>query len=234
MMVADGMGGHRAGEVASRIATEVVCDEYFQGKKSNSVTESLNHAYRVANSKILKLASTNNAYRGMGTTCTTIVISGNDLYYAHVGDSRAYLVKNGQIHRITEDHTYVQELIRNKEIKPEEAVSHPKRNILTNAMGTKINIQVDTGMYTRKFENGDRVLICSDGLSEYFTDDELILQLSDDSLEAIADRLITTAKQRGGHDNITVVLAEHRVVQQTASPETRDIYLPITREYDIP
>jgi protein phosphatase len=234
MMVADGMGGHNAGEVASRIATEVVCQEYFKRKKSESIHEALNHSYRNANTRILKLASSNDAYRGMGTTCTSIVILGNDIYYAHVGDSRAYLLKDGQLHRITEDHTYVQELINNKEIEPGEAAAHPKRNILTNAMGTKEDMKVDTGKHKHEFESGDKILICSDGLSEYFTDEELVIYLSGTSPEMIADDLIATAKQRGGHDNITVIVAERRIVQQVPSPETRDIYIPITQEYIIP
>jgi PPM family protein phosphatase len=234
MMVADGMGGHQAGEVASRIATEVVCQEYFNSKKNWSVTEALRHAYGVANNRILKLAASNTIYRGMGTTCTAIVISGDDLYFAHVGDSRAYLFKDEKLHRVTEDHTYVQELLRNNEIKPEEVSTHPKRNILTNAMGTKANLTVDVGKYALKLEVGNKILICSDGLSEYFSDDELLAKLSATSINIIADQLITEAKQRGGHDNITVILAEPRSAIGTPSPETRDIYIPITQEYNLP
>ncbi|RYY29828.1 MAG: Stp1/IreP family PP2C-type Ser/Thr phosphatase [Chitinophagaceae bacterium] len=233
LMVADGMGGHQAGEVASRIATEAISQHYFSRKKTESITEALSHAYRAANSKIYKLASLNQSQRGMGTTCTSLVIAGNQLYYAHVGDSRAYLLKENQLKRITEDHTYVQELLKNKEIDPADAATHPKRNILTNAMGTKPELRVDAGKLEHTFEPGDKILICSDGLSEYFIDSELAQYLSKGSPETIADQLIATAKQRGGHDNITVIVAEHRPTQQLSSPETRDIYIPITREYDI-
>jgi PPM family protein phosphatase len=233
LIVADGMGGHQAGEVASRIATEVVSQQYFSCKKTDNITGALAHAFRIANSRILKLASENPAYSGMGTTCTSIVIVGDQLYYAHVGDSRAYLLKNNQLKRITEDHTYVQALLRNKEIDPGDAATHPKRNILTNAMGTKPQLAVDTGRHEHRFEQGDRILICSDGLSEYFTDDELAQHLAGNSPDVVADQLIATAKERGGHDNITVIVAEHRQSQQPPSPETRDIYIPITREYDI-
>ncbi len=234
LMVADGMGGHQAGEVASRIATEKVSQQYFSRKKTDSITEALSHAYRAANAEIYKLSSLNPTQRGMGTTCTSVVIAGNQLYFAHVGDSRAYLFKRNQLQRITEDHTYVQELLKSKEITPAEAPAHPKRNILTNAMGTKPDLLVDTGKHEHAFEAGDKILICSDGLSEYFPDQELAQYLAEGSPETIADRLIATAKQRGGHDNITVIVAEHRQAQRSPSPETRDIYLPITREYDMP
>jgi PPM family protein phosphatase len=138
LVVADGMGGHEAGEVASRIAAETVSEYYFNSEASLSIEKSLTKSLAAANKRIYNMSAANKMYKGMGTTCTCVAVVGDAIYFGHVGDSRAYLIRaNQSIEQITTDHTYVQELVKNGEISIEEAAHHPKRNILTNAMGTK-------------------------------------------------------------------------------------------------
>jgi PPM family protein phosphatase len=233
LMVADGMGGHNAGEVASRMAAETVSHEYF--KQKASIEKGLAKAFEQANRAIHQQSATNRSMNGMGTTCTALVVLDQSVYYGHVGDSRAYMLKDGRIHRITEDHTYVQELVSKGEITLAEAAIHPKRNILTNAMGTKDSLRVDTGKFALPFEEKDRLMICSDGLYDYLNDNEIAGILGGNPLHVAAEELVNEAKARGGHDNITVVLAERTPVNTEAmEKETRDFDIPLTKEFDIP
>lgn len=234
LLVADGMGGHLAGEIASQMAAELINREYFQ--YTDTIEKSLLRAFQIANRQIFDEARTHNTFRGMGTTCTAIVVHEQQLYFAHVGDSRAYLFKAGQLVQLTQDHTYVQELLRRGELSVEAAASHPERNVLTQAMGTKTDIQVDLGRCVLPFDLGDRLLLCSDGLYEYCREADLSRLLRLESLPDAAEALIQLAKSRGGHDNITVVLAERMALRpETPSKETReiDVEVPFTRDIDI-
>lgn len=236
LMVADGMGGHKAGEVASRLAVETISQEYFKQNGSNgNIEKNLFRAFTAANKKIFELASKNKSYQGMGTTCTAFVVVGELVYYAHAGDSRGYFFKNDAVKRVTEDHTYVQELVNKGEISSQEADTHPKRNILTNAMGTRPEIRIDTGKCEWSFEVNDKLLLCSDGLYDYINEQEMKEILSHRSIHDAAEHMITETKKRGGHDNITVVVAE-KIIQPAdiAVKETRDFDLPQTKEYDLP
>lgn len=235
LIVADGMGGHNAGEVASRMATDIICREYYN-QKSSSVEKNLEKALTFANKTIFEKASSQQAFQGMGTTCTVLVVIEMDVYYAHVGDSRAYIQKGGSIMQITEDHTYVQQLVNSGDITAPEAAVHPKRNILTNAMGTKADLRIDTGKSKHAFENNDRLLLCSDGLYDYLNDEELNKLLIENNLKNAASNMIAMAKQRGGHDNITVVLAEkENSTEETKLKLTRDVELPkMTRDAELP
>lgn len=235
LLVADGMGGHQAGEVASRMASEIISQEYFNKEKNGGIEKSLRRAFLAANQQIYHSASTHKEQHGMGTTCTALVVTEQLIHFGHVGDSRAYLWKKSGIHRITEDHTYVMELVRSGEITREQAETHPKRNILTNAMGTKPEVKVDTGKFPLPFETGDRLLLCSDGLYDYLNDAEIAQWLSGFEIAEAAERMIQEAKNRGGHDNITIVLAEKTAGEPEApAKETRDIDLPVTKELDLP
>jgi PPM family protein phosphatase len=241
LVVADGMGGHEAGEVASRIAAETVSEYYFNTEASLSIEKSLTKSLAAANKRIYNMSAANKMYKGMGTTCTCVAVVGDAIYFGHVGDSRAYLIKaNQSIEQITTDHTYVQELVKNGEISIEEAAHHPKRNILTNAMGTKPDTMIDTGMHQTKLGEGDRILLCSDGLYEYVKDDEMVSILLNRNLHEAAAIFIQEAKKRGGHDNITVVLAERQNKEEqpedgrTAQKETGDFEIPTTREIELP
>ncbi|RYY61585.1 MAG: Stp1/IreP family PP2C-type Ser/Thr phosphatase [Chitinophagaceae bacterium] len=227
LVVADGMGGHQAGEVASNLAAETVSEVYFHSGDKTGIEKSLDKAFRSANEKIYSLSSSDAAYRGMGTTCTAIAIVGNQIFYGHAGDSRAYLIKKGVVTQVTEDHTYVQELVKAGEITHAEAARHPKRNILTNAMGTKPSLRVDTGRHAGEFGFHDRILLCSDGLYDYIADNELAEILDGRSLQDAAETMVNEAKRRGGHDNITVVIAEKlNPSAPAATRETRDIKIP--------
>jgi protein phosphatase len=235
LIVADGMGGHKAGEVASKLATETISQQYFKQNGIAGIEKNLFRAFTLANKRIYELATGQKAYHGMGTTCSAFVVVGDTVYYAHVGDSRGYLLKNKSIMRITEDHTYVQELVSKGEITPKEADTHPKRNILTNAMGTKPELKIDTGICKYPFEINDRLMLCSDGLYDYLNETEIAEALNTRSLQEAAEYMIAEAKRRGGHDNITVVLSEKtEAAKEQIAKETRDFDLPQTREYDLP
>ena len=232
LLVADGMGGHLAGEVASQMAAEIVNREYFQQR--DTIEKSLLNAFQTANQQIFSESRQHDRFRGMGTTCTVIVVHQHQLYFAHVGDSRAYLFKQGQFIQLTEDHTYVRELLRMGEINEQDAARHPDRNLLTQAMGTKAELKVDLGRCVLPFDPGDRLLLCSDGLYEYCRETDFIQILSQPNLADAADDLVHLAKFRGGHDNITVVLAEWLApAPETAPKETRDIELPFTRDIEL-
>lgn len=235
LIVADGMGGHLAGEVASKMAVDVISEEYY--KPSNAtIADALKKAFNKANKKIFDVAATHEQYRGMGTTATAVVILGTSIYFAHAGDSRAYLLKNKTVTRITEDHTYVQELVNQGNITAAEAETHPQRNILTNAMGTKPELRVDAGIHPMPFEQNDRVLLCSDGLYDYLSDDEIAQAMAQQFIKDAAEYFIAEAKQRGGMDNITVVLAEtENNVAENTLKTTREVLLPKeTRDADLP
>jgi PPM family protein phosphatase len=200
--VADGMGGAKAGEVASATAIEV-----FQGERESSEggESQLARIVREANRRIHELAVSDESYRGMGTTLTAAKIAGDEISLAHVGDSRAYLLRDGQLEQLTRDHSLVAELERSGQITPEAAEHHPQRSIITRALGPEPDVQVDT--YTLAGRAGDVFLICSDGLTSMISDDELrsILR-SSDSLAEAAESLVRAANQSGGKDNITVVM----------------------------
>lgn len=235
MLVADGMGGHLAGEVASQMAVDVISETYYK-VSSKSRDQALADCFREANAKIFKLASAEDKYHGMGTTCTALVVAGRNIYYAHAGDSRAYIYQKSGISRITEDHTYVQELVNRGEITANEAATHAQRNILTNAMGTKPDLRVDAGKFPKPLEETDRLMICSDGLYDYLTDEEIGEMLGNKTLEEAADQFIQLAKKRGGLDNITVVLAEVKPPEiELETKATREVSLTKeTRDAEIP
>ena len=235
LIVADGMGGHQAGEVASSLAAQTVSSEYYHNSKHSNIEKALDKAFHVANDKIYEMSVSDAACRGMGTTCTAMALVGSSIYYAHAGDSRAYHIRDSVITQVTQDHTYVQELVNAGEITSAEAVKHPKRNILTNAMGTKPTLRVDTGKHGTDFGFDDRILLCSDGLYDYLTDEELAGILHNRSLQDAAEYMVNEAKQRGGHDNITVILAEKINRTETSNTrETRDVEVPQTKETELP
>jgi PPM family protein phosphatase len=200
--VADGMGGAKAGEVASAMATEGFEGERDSGEPAEA---QLARILREANKRIYDLATTDESHRGMGTTLTAAKIMGDDISLAHVGDSRAYRMRDGALEQLTKDHSLVAELERSGQITAEAAEHHPQRSIITRALGPEPDVEVDT--YTVAARDGDLFLLCSDGLTSMISDEEIgsILR-SADSLDAAADALVRAANQSGGKDNITVVL----------------------------
>ena len=200
--VADGMGGAKAGEVASAMATEGFEGESDSGEPAET---QLARILREANRRIYDLAVADESHRGMGTTLTAAKVTGDEISLAHVGDSRAYRMRDGELEQLTKDHSLVAELERSGQITPEAAEHHPQRSIITRALGPEPEVEVDT--YTVTGREGDLFLICSDGLTSMISDEEIgsILR-SADSLDAAADALVRAANQSGGKDNITVVL----------------------------
>ena len=200
--VADGMGGARAGEVASSLAAGVFGEE---GDSGEAPEVQLTRIVKEANRRIFELAATDESHRGMGTTLTAAKVHDDEVSVGHVGDSRAYLLRDGALDQLTRDHSLVAELERTGQITPEAAEHHPQRSIITRALGPEPRVDVDT--YTVTGRDGDVFLICSDGLTSMVTHDELATVLrSSGSLEDTAEALVRAANQSGGKDNITVVL----------------------------
>ena len=200
--VADGMGGARAGEVASAMAAGAFEGETDSGEAPEA---QLSRILREANRRIYDLAVTDDSHRGMGTTVTAAKVTGDEVSLGHVGDSRAYRLRDGELEQLTRDHSLVAELERSGQITPEAAEHHPQRSIITRALGPEPDVQVDT--YTLAGRAGDTFLICSDGLTSMISDEELAAILrSAATLDEAAESLVRAANQSGGKDNITVVL----------------------------
>jgi PPM family protein phosphatase len=201
-VVADGMGGAQAGEVASKIATET----FEKGlPDSGSPEERLAERVREANHQIHELSRADRERAGMGTTLTAAYVDDTSVAIAHVGDSRAYLFRDGTLERLTQDHSLVEELVRQGKLTPEQAAGHPQRSIITRALGPEASVEVDT--WTYPVRAGDILLLCSDGLTTMISEDRVTEILSEaGSLEGTAAALIDAANEAGGRDNITVVL----------------------------
>jgi PPM family protein phosphatase len=201
--VADGMGGAKAGEVASRLAVEVL--EEDRADPVDPVEAHLVELVREANRRIYELSTDDESRRGMGTTLTAARLHDGDVSLAHVGDSRAYRMREGALEQLTNDHSLVAELERSGQITAEAAENHPQRSIITRALGPEPDVEVDT--YTLSGRPGDVFLLCSDGLTGMISDDEVASILRGSArLEEAAEALIRAANQSGGRDNITVVL----------------------------
>jgi PPM family protein phosphatase len=202
-VVADGMGGHRGGDVASQIAVETM--ERLEDRDRDRLADHV----REANRAVWERAIEDQRLSGMGTTLTALRIDGDSLSLAHVGDSRAYLLRDGSLTKLTTDHTLVERMLNAGEITEAEAEVHPHKNVMTRALGTEEEVEVDEE--TVALEDGDRVLICSDGLTGMVTEEQIqaILEASPEPQNA-AERLVRAANRAGGVDNISVVvLAAH-------------------------
>lgn len=201
-VVADGMGGAQAGEVASQIAIET----FEQGlPDSGSPEERLATRVREANHQIHELSRADRERAGMGTTLTAAYVDDTSVAIAHVGDSRAYLFREGKLERLTQDHSLVEELVRQQKLTPEQAAGHPQRSIITRALGPEATVEVDT--WTYPVRAGDILLLCSDGLTTMISEERVGEILGEaGSLDARAGALIDAANEAGGRDNITVVL----------------------------
>jgi protein phosphatase len=201
-VVADGMGGAQAGEVASRIAVEA----FVGGLDDDSHPErSLATLARSANARIHELSHSNVEQAGMGTTLTAVYVGAEEIAIAHVGDSRAYCLRDRELLRLTDDHSLVDELMRQGRLTPEEAVEHPQRSVITRALGPEGTVEVDTRSFRARPR--DVYLLCSDGLTTMLSEEEILeLLLSKRDLRAAGEALIAAANDAGGRDNITVVL----------------------------
>jgi PPM family protein phosphatase len=201
-VIADGMGGHEGGQEASRLAVETVREIYdkdFRGDPQAALLESL----AAAHARILNYATQHPAFHGMGTTCTAVALQGQQLYFAHVGDSRLYLVRDGKILRLTRDHSYVGRLVESGLVRAEDAERHPQRHILTAALGAGSDVPVDA-QRSVALQAGDDLLLCTDGLWSVVSEEELEMAVSRYPPAECCAALVKLARQRGGPDNITL------------------------------
>jgi protein phosphatase len=203
--IADGMGGAQAGELASSLAAGAVReDEAAAGSGERRVAELIQEANR----RVYERSSQDAAASGMGTTMTVAFVGEANVAFGHVGDSRAYLIRDGKLEQLTEDHSLVAELVRSGKLSPEDAETHPQRSVITRALGTDPDVDVDT--FSIETTPGDLFMLCSDGLTSMVEDDVILrtIEKNRDNLQTSAKALIRTANKGGGEDNITVVFFE--------------------------
>lgn len=206
-VVCDGMGGANGGDIASKLAVKVISEKinasYNDKMQDSSIRNLLESAINAANIEVYDFAMSRPELVGMGTTVVCTIVRNGFAQIAHVGDSRAYIASDNELKQITTDHSYVQNLISLGEITEEEAKNHPQKNIITRAVGVDDFVEVDFS--EASLTEKDTLILCTDGLSNYVSDNELLEDVSDDQYYAFADRLVKRANSQGGGDNITVV-----------------------------
>ena len=204
-VVADGMGGHNGGDFASRYAVETLVKTVEADTNFNPI-KIIRNAIETANRKLLKKAGERKELKGMGTTVVAATVVGHYAYVANVGDSRLYLDADGTFSQVTQDHSLIMEMVRLGELTMEQARNHPDKNIITRAVGTGETVKVD--FFDIRLEPGNQLLMCSDGLSNMVTDEEIFEILEDDNGKDKAQELIDKANANGGKDNIAVIVVE--------------------------
>ena len=218
--VADGMGGHAAGEVASQMSLDLLVASL---KRASAPDErALRDAFASANAGVFQAASQNPEYRGMGTTLVVGLVTGGELIVGNVGDSRMYLWRNGDLSRVTRDHSWVGEMVASNMLTEEQAANHPRRNVLTRALGVAASVESDTSRL--KLQRGDRVMLCSDGLHGMVDDKTIARVMGGKSLnlKKAATELIDLANEAGGTDNITVALARIDADLESAAADANE------------
>jgi len=216
-IVADGMGGHAGGGFASSNAVRLVHEELIRLEQTQDTTQPLmggagktliqirlEHAIKFANREIFNLSLKESSLRGMGTTLTALQFDNECANLAHVGDSRTYLIQDGEMKQLTRDHSYVQEQVDAGLITPEEARTHPLKNIITRSMGHERELQVDLLKF--EYKPQDRFLLCSDGLTNMLSDQDLLALVQEMDIDPAAHEMVKQANEKGGQDNITVVI----------------------------
>jgi len=201
-LIADGMGGYEGGQEASRLAVETI-----QGIYNDSVDDprdALLRGFRTAHEKIQQYAAAHPEFEGMGTTCTALALNNLHLYFAHVGDSRLYLIRGATISRLTRDHSYVGRLVESGVLRSDEAERHPQRHILTAALGAGAEIVADAPLQPIDLEHGDILVLCTDGLWSLIHEPEILEIVTSQPASAACKELVRLARERGGPDNITV------------------------------
>ncbi len=214
--VADGMGGHAAGQIASEVGLKIFIRTYYTDANPD-VEASLIRAVREANSQLREIARSIPGRGDMGTTLTAAVLRDDELFIAQVGDSRLYLLRGGEIRQITDDHSWVAEHVRRGTLNLEEAEVHPHRNVITRSVGGGDEVEPD--VFALKMEVGDRFLLCSDGLSGMVSDAELLEVASLHSPSVAAWNLVELANEHGGKDNVTAILIEVLALEPWTGPE---------------
>ncbi len=212
-VVADGMGGHNAGDIASKVATEVVTKYILHNfgdcdKDKDNLLSLLKEGIILANQSIYEKSMTDPQVKGMGTTLVVVLIYTGRLYIAHVGDSRVYIIRKAGIFQLTRDHSFVEELVESGQITREQAASHPQKNIITRALGSEG--QVDIDVCVRRFYKNDTVILCTDGLTNLISNQEISQKAQTiESPQQLAEQLVGMANEAGGIDNITVVVVRN-------------------------
>jgi protein phosphatase len=216
LVVCDGMGGSNAGEVASRLAVDTVLRVYEE-KHGEDPLEALTAAVQAANQEVWQHSRTRADLQGMGTTCTAVAVRGTEALLVHVGDSRAYLIRDGRARQLTSDHSLVAQLVASGQLTKESARTDPRRNVVTRSVGATPSVEVEAIRLEDPLRPGDTLLLCSDGLHGQVSEDEIGRLASHESLDRVCRDLIALANQRGGPDNITVAVARPGV-RETARP----------------
>lgn len=225
-IVADGMGGHSSGEVASEMAVELISQFYYEDETSSS-PEALKSAVERASSEIYQTAATDEKFLGMGTTIVALVLLNDTAFAAHVGDSRLYRLRGNEMELLTMDHSQVMEMVKHGIISMEEAHTHEDKNVILRAAGTQPKVEAEVSA-PFAVEVGDEFLLCSDGLSDMVEDTEInrVWRGAGD-IHTAAEQLVELAKERGGHDNVTVGVvrawAENETTRSRAARVTREI-----------
>ncbi len=222
-IVADGMGGANAGEVASSLACQTISDIYFS--TLGSPDEALNVAFQTANQRIFALASEQTEFRGMGTTAVAVAVAGEIAWLASIGDSRIYLIRESRIYQMSQDDSLVAQMVRDGLITGEQARSHEDRNVLIRALGTKPETQLASAPAPFECRTGDRFLLCSDGLHDLVSELEMLEAVASSGNDAAAESLIELANSRGGTDNVSAVIVSVSESSRSgqAAKETRDV-----------
>lgn len=216
VIVADGMGGASAGEVASEMAVRSIPRHYYGSAKGPALA--LREALEEVSAEIHRAGQEDPELRGMGTTCVALAILAPELYAAYVGDSRLYLLRGDGFYQLTEDHTVVGEMVRKGILTREQARNHEERNVLSLSMGGRPGITASYWEKPMLLRSGDRLLVCSDGLHDLVGDAEMQAIIANAPLHQAVDDLIAAAKRKGGHDNITVALVHLRAAEEGDSP----------------
>lgn len=217
LVVADGMGGSQAGEVASKLAAETVVQRYVAGA-GNSPLADLRAAVESANRQVFEQGMADPHLSGMGTTCTALALRGNQAWIAHVGDSRAYMMRGYELSLLTRDHTLVAHLIEQNELSLEDARTDPRRNVMLRSVGVGEDVEVDAEPIEGPLKPGDTLLLCSDGLHGLVSDEELGQAMQQEDMTSACQDLLALANERGGPDNITVVMAR---IESVGPPSKR-------------
>jgi protein phosphatase len=226
--IADGMGGAQAGEVASRLATAALKEAGANGGGEQRIADLVQEANR----RVYDRSSSDPNTSGMGTTITVALVEDDKVAFGHVGDSRAYLIRHAQMEQLTEDHSLVNELLKTGKLSREEAETHPQRSVITRALGTDPDVDVDT--FSVRAEDGDLFLLCSDGLTDMVSEDSIldVVEQNRGDIDAALRALVKAANRGGGQDNITVVAFEIADGVLANDGETREQALPAVEDED--
>src|SRR5579864_1635361 len=204
-VIADGMGGYEGGQEASRLAVETV-RHFYDSRFDGGPQATLLHAFSTAHENIQRYAHDHPQFHGMGTTCTALAIVDRELCFAHIGDTRVYLVRPDSVARLTRDHSYVGRLVESGIVRSEDAETHPQRHILTAALGSGSQVAADVSQEALALEDGDTLVLCTDGMWSLVNEQEVASVIEENSPADTCGELVKMAMQRGGNDNITVLV----------------------------